>query len=51
MTALLRDNAISKQRYDNAVAQAKQGQAAVDEASGVVDRTKRVSMTPRSVPS
>lgn len=41
MTALLRDNAISKQEYDNAVAQAKQGQAAVDEASGVVDRTKK----------
>jgi membrane fusion protein (multidrug efflux system) len=41
MTALLRDNAISKQEYDNAVAQAKQGQAAVDEARGMVDRAKK----------
>ena len=41
MTALLRDNAISKQEYDNAVAQAKQGQAAVEEGRGLVDRAKK----------
>ena len=41
MTALLRDNAISKQEYDNAVAQAKQSQAAVEEARGIVDRAKK----------
>lgn len=41
MTALLRDNAISKQEYDNAVAQAKQSQAAVEEARGNVDRAKK----------
>ena len=39
--ALLRDNAISRQEYDNAVAQAKQAQAAVEEARGVVDRAKK----------
>ena len=41
MTALLRDNAISKQEYDNAVAQAKQAEAAVDETRGMVDRAKK----------
>ena len=41
MTALLKDNAISKQEYDNAVAQAKQAQAGVDEARGVLDRAKK----------
>ena len=41
MTALLRDNAISKQEYDNADAQAKQSQAAVEEARGIVDRAKK----------
>jgi membrane fusion protein (multidrug efflux system) len=41
MTALLRDNAISKQEYDNAVAQAKQGQAAVEETQSIVDRAKK----------
>lgn len=41
MTALLRDNAISKQDYDNAFAQAKQNEAAVEEARGVVDRAKK----------
>ncbi len=41
MTALLKDNAISRQEYDNAVAQAKQTQAAVDEARGILDRAKK----------
>jgi membrane fusion protein (multidrug efflux system) len=41
MSALLRDNAISKQEYDNAVAQAKQTQAAVEEARGNLDRAKK----------
>ena len=41
MTALLRDNAISRQEYDNAVAQAKQTQAAIEEARGMVDRSKK----------
>ena len=41
MTALLRDNAISRQEYDNAVAQAKQTQAAIEEARGMVDRAKK----------
>jgi membrane fusion protein (multidrug efflux system) len=41
LTALLRDNAISRQEYDNAVAQAKQSQAAVEEARGIVDRAKK----------
>jgi membrane fusion protein (multidrug efflux system) len=39
--ALLRDNAISKQEHDNAVAQAKQAQAGVEESRGVVDRAKK----------
>src|SRR4026208_366700 len=34
MSALLRDNAISKQEYDDAVAQAKQAQAAGDAGRG-----------------
>lgn len=41
MAALVRDNAISKQDYDNAVAQAKQAEAAVDAARGVLDRAKK----------
>ena len=41
MSALLRDNAISKQEYDNAVSQAKQTQAAVEEARGILDRAKK----------
>ena len=41
MSALLRDNAISKQEYDNAVAQAKQAQAGVEAARGVLDRAKK----------
>lgn len=39
--ALLRDNAISRLEYDNAVAQAKQAQAAVEAARGVVDRARK----------
>ena len=41
MTALLRDNAISKQEYDNAMAQAQQAEASVDAARGVLDRAKK----------
>jgi membrane fusion protein (multidrug efflux system) len=41
LTALLRDNAISKQEYDNSVSQAKQAQAAVEEARGIVDRARK----------
>ena len=41
MSALLRDNAISKQEYDNAVAQAKQAQAGVEAARGVLDRARK----------
>ena len=41
MSALLRDNAISRQDYDNAVAQAKQAQAGVEAARGVVDHAKK----------
>ncbi len=41
MSALLRDNAISRQEYDNAVAQAKQAQSGVEAARGVVDRAKK----------
>jgi membrane fusion protein, multidrug efflux system len=39
--ALVNDNAISKQDYDNAVAQEKQARAGVDEAKGVLDRAKK----------
>jgi membrane fusion protein (multidrug efflux system) len=39
--ALLSDNAISHQDYDNAAAQAKQADAAVDEARGVLDRARK----------
>jgi membrane fusion protein (multidrug efflux system) len=39
--ALLKDNAISRQDYDNAESQAKQAQASVEEARGVVDRLKK----------
>ena len=39
--ALVTDNAISKQDYDNAVAQEKQARAGVDEAKGVLDRAKK----------
>jgi membrane fusion protein (multidrug efflux system) len=40
-TALLQDNAISRQDYDNAVSAAKQAQAAVEEAQGVADRARK----------
>jgi len=40
-TALLRDNAISRQEYDNAVTEAKRAVAAVEEARGVLDRAKK----------
>lgn len=40
-TALLADNAISKQDFDNASAQSKQADASVEEARGVVDRAKK----------
>jgi len=39
--ALLKDNAISRQDYDNAESQAKQAQASVEEERGVVDRLKK----------
>jgi membrane fusion protein (multidrug efflux system) len=41
MTALLKDNAISRQDYDNAESNAKQARAAVEEAQGVVDRARK----------
>ncbi len=41
MSALLRDNAISKQDYDNAVSEAKQAEAAVDAARGALDRSRK----------
>jgi len=40
-TALLRDNAISKQDYDNAVAEAGQASAGVDAARGALDRARK----------
>jgi membrane fusion protein (multidrug efflux system) len=40
-TALLSDSAVSRQDYDNASAQAKQADAAVEEARGVADRAKK----------
>ncbi len=39
--ALLSDNAISRQDYDNAAAQVKQADASVEEARGVADRAKK----------
>lgn len=39
--ALLKENAISRQDYDNAESQAKQAQAAVEEVRGIVDRLKK----------
>jgi membrane fusion protein (multidrug efflux system) len=41
MTALVRDNAISKQDYDNAVAEARQAEAAVQGAQGALDRARK----------
>ena len=40
-TALLKDNAISRQDYDNAVAQAQQAEAAVEAARGAADRARK----------
>lgn len=40
-TALLADNAISKQDFDNASAQSKQADASVEEVRGNVDRAKK----------
>lgn len=40
-TALVSDNAISRQDFDNAAAQAKQAKAAVEEARGNVDRARK----------
>lgn len=39
--ALLSDNAISRQDYDNAAAQTKQADASVEEARGIMDRAKK----------
>jgi membrane fusion protein (multidrug efflux system) len=39
--ALVTDNAISKQDYDNAVAEEKQARAGVEEAKGLLDRAKK----------
>jgi membrane fusion protein (multidrug efflux system) len=39
--ALLSDSAVSRQDYDNASAQAKQADAAVEEARGIADRAKK----------
>ncbi len=41
LTALVRDNAISKQDYDNAVAEAKQAEAGVESARGALDRARK----------
>lgn len=41
MTALVRDNAISKQDYDNAVAEARQAEAGVEAARGALDRARK----------
>ncbi|MGQ0703178.1 MAG: efflux RND transporter periplasmic adaptor subunit [Gemmatimonadales bacterium] len=40
-TALLKDNAISRQDYDNAVTQAQQADAAVEAAQGAADRARK----------
>ena len=40
-TALVRDNAISKQDYDNAASEEKQARAAVEEAKGILDRARK----------
>lgn len=40
-TALLKDNAISRQDHENAVSQAAQADAAVEEARGVTDRARK----------
>lgn len=41
LTGLVKDNAISRQDYDNAVAQAQQAEAAVESAKGVADRAHK----------
>jgi len=40
-TALLKDNAVSRQDYDNAGSQAQQAQASVEEVRGIADRAKK----------
>lgn len=40
-TTLVRDNAISKQDYDNAVAEARQAEAGVEAARGALDRARK----------
>jgi len=39
--ALLKDNAVSRQDYDNAASQAQQAQASVEEVRGIADRAKK----------
>ena len=39
--ALLKDNAVSRQDYDNAASQAQQADAAVEEVRGIADRAKK----------
>lgn len=39
--ALLKDNAVSRQDYDNAASLAQQAQAAVEEARGIADRARK----------
>lgn len=41
LTALVRDNAISKQDYDNAVAESRAADAAVESARGALDRFQK----------
>ena len=41
LTALVRDNAISKQDYDNAVAESRGADAAVESARGALDRARK----------
>ncbi|HEU5217385.1 MAG TPA: efflux RND transporter periplasmic adaptor subunit [Gemmatimonadales bacterium] len=40
-TSLLKDNAVSRQDYDNAASQAQQALSSVDEARGVADRARK----------
>jgi membrane fusion protein (multidrug efflux system) len=41
LTGLLKENAISRQDFDNATTEAKQAHAGVDEAKGVADRARK----------
>ena len=41
LTALVRDNAISKQDYDNALAESRAADAAVESARGALDRARK----------